>query len=91
MSATEDTIYPQPCVGCGQDTLSIVEIARDGDLIAAEFMCRSCQGSAFVEAASFRRQFEELISTGVSRAAANEYMCDVVDRHFDPTNRSGVS
>jgi len=70
----------QPCVQCGEPTLSVVEVARAGVVVAESFMCRTCQGAALEGFRNSQRQFQQLLVMGCDREQANRIMIKRIER-----------
>lgn len=66
-----------PCVGCGADTSNILEIR--GRINDDRYVCAACISPALAEFWELQRQFDEMISAGVSREQANRIMIDRID------------
>lgn len=58
------------CLTCGKPARPIT-VERDGVDVASGFLCDPCLDAALAGAAEWRRQFDELIASGVSNADAN--------------------
>ena len=58
------------CLTCGKPARPIA-VARDGAEVASGFLCDPCLDAALAGAAEWRRQFNDLIASGVSNADAN--------------------
>ena len=66
-----------PCLKCGAETEHRVEFT--GLLEAEVFMCEACFGPANAEMEERRRQFDQLIASGMPRASANAVMIGRID------------
>jgi hypothetical protein len=66
-----------PCMKCGAATESRVEFTGllEGDI----FMCDECFAPAMAELDEHRRQFEDLLASGVPRDRANAIMIDRIE------------
>lgn len=68
------------CPQCGHPARwREVHDVETGHVVASGPLCNPCFDAAVVEAAEFRRQFDDLIALGVNRALANEVLIARVD------------
>lgn len=70
----EEIIKSQPCIICGDQTLSILELWENNIKISERFMCRPCQGLAVERSHALRKIFDRLLANGLSKKLANEVM-----------------
>lgn len=76
----DGTIDAQPCVKCGEITLSILEIETAQSVVSELFMCRECRDPLLAGAAINRETFERLLAMGATRSEANRIMIKRIDR-----------
>lgn len=60
----------EPC-SCGCTRGQRIEVAKDDKVIATGVLCDDCFGEALDGAARWRREFNDLIASGVGNAEAN--------------------
>ena len=63
-----------PCLACGKETLSIVELETNGVVVRWSYYCRPCQEIQNANLAQLRAQFDAMIAAGISRETANAVM-----------------
>lgn len=66
------------CVHCG-DRGDPVEVVHEGNVVAAGNLCEPCLAAAIATGEELRRQFDQLIASGIPRDTANAIMIARID------------
>jgi hypothetical protein len=68
-----------PCLGCGTPTDEIVTLVLPDSEELKHYTCDPCFQKAYAGLLEKRKQFDELIATGVSNTDANKIMIARID------------